>query len=234
MKLGSKSRALLDLILTSGLDALDFARYPSVRLLDVGGWSETRYLKRHIKTLHEEGWIVWDDSKDTGEWVLRVTNLGKQTIQEGIDPEVRWGRSRDGEWKLIAFDLPASKPSLRRDLLKWLKSRRFERLQHSLWISPYFDETWNKELADSKFDPSGVSFLSGSSFAQSSDQGFVKKSWNFKEINRRYKKLISIKVQAFNSSMTHSERGYTKRVPSGGMHMKWIRSFLMSYSQRDI
>jgi len=165
---------------------------------------------------------------------LRVTNLGKQTIQEGIDPEVRWGRSRDGEWKLIAFDLPASKPSLRRDLLKWLKSRRFERLQHSLWISPYFDETWNKELADSKFDPSGVSFLSGSSFAQSSDQGFVKKSWNFKEINRRYKKLISIKVQAFNSSMTHSERGYTKRVPSGGMHMKWIRSFLMSYSQRDI
>ncbi len=55
MKLGSKSRALLDLILTSGLDALDFARYPSVRLLDVGGWSETRYLKRHIKTLHEKG-----------------------------------------------------------------------------------------------------------------------------------------------------------------------------------
>ena len=117
---------------------------------------------------------------------------GEGTIQEGIDPEERWGRSWDGKWKLIAFDLPASKQSLRRDLLKWLKSRRFGRLQDSLWVSPCFDESWHQELSDSKFDPSGVSFIDGTSFARSSDQDFISKSWNFKEINRRYKKLIDL------------------------------------------
>lgn len=190
MKLGYKSRVILDLILTSGIDIIEFATFPRKFLSPIGGWSEDRYLNRHIKTMHDKGWIIWDDSKETGKWVLRITNAGRKAIQEDVDPEAYWSRSWDGKWRMIAFDLPASKQTLRRELLLWLRSRRFGRLQDSLWVAPCFDELWHDDLASSKFDPSGVSFIEGCSFAKSSDRDFVAKSWNFDEINRRYKQLI--------------------------------------------
>ena len=47
-----------------------------------------------------------------------------------------------------------------------------------------------EDLVKLNFDPSGVSFVEGVSFATSSTSDFVKKSWDFEEISRRYTELI--------------------------------------------
>jgi len=159
--------------------------------MQIGSWSENRQFKRQLRSMRKNGWIVWDDSKETGKWVLTVTEKGKRAITEDIDPDERWARSWNGKWIFIAFDLPASKQSLRRELLDWLKIHRFGRLQDSLWVTPFFDSSWKGDLASSKFDPSGVSFIEGVSFAKSTDRDFVSKSWNFDEINHRYERLIT-------------------------------------------
>lgn len=198
MKLSYKTRALLELLITTGLDAVEFTMFPNKHLMQIGSWSEDRLFRRHLKNMRENGWIVWDDSKGTGEWVLKITETGRKVIMEDINPEERWARSWNKRWRFIAFDLPASKQSLRKELLQWLKVHRFGRLQDSLWINPFFDKTWDRELACSKFDPSGVSFIEGASFARSSDRDFVAKSWKFDEINRRYVRLIEFHQNSDN------------------------------------
>ncbi|MGY8694618.1 MAG: PaaX family transcriptional regulator C-terminal domain-containing protein [Verrucomicrobiia bacterium] len=190
MKLGYKTRVLLDMILVSGVDALEFLTYPTKSLVRAGGWESERNMTRHFKTMRDKGWIVWDDSRETGKWVVRITEAGKKLAQEDVDPETYWSRQWDVKWRLIAFDLPASKQKLRRELLLWLKARRFGRLQDSLWVTPHFEESWYEDLVKLNFDPSGVSFVEGVSFATSSTSDFVEKSWDFEEISRRYTELI--------------------------------------------
>lgn len=190
MRLGYKSQVLLDMLIAAGADALRALYFPTSAITSGCGWEEPRSATRHLKKMEQEGWIVWDDSQETGKWALRITQAGRQAATDHPDPEASWSRPWDGKWRMIAFDLPASKQPLRRELLGWLRQKRFGKLQDSLWITPCYDPAWEEDLKSLKFDPSGVSFVEGVSFSRSSDSSFVNKSWNFPEINRRHAALI--------------------------------------------
>lgn len=190
MRLGYKSQILLDAIFTAGIDMLSFSVFPSRSLLRIGGWEQEKYLKRHLKVMVDEGWIVWDDSKESGKWAFMITKAGKAKLLSDFDPVPRWSKEWDGNWKIIGFDLPARHSKIRRDLINWLRSQRFGKLQDSLWITPCFEESWHEELTAMNYDPSAVSFISGQSFSKSKDIDFVKKAWNFDRINQAYRQLI--------------------------------------------
>jgi DNA-binding transcriptional regulator PaaX len=193
---------LLDTIAALGLETLDFATFPTRRFINAGGWDDIRYFKCHLKSMHEKGWIVWDDSRETGKWVIKLTAAGKKATSE-IAPEALWEMPWDGKWRLIGFDLPATEQKLRRQLLLWLKSNRFGCLQHSLWITPLPEKDWHDKLSKLGFDPSGVTFVEGVSFAKSSNRDFVKRAWDYDTINRRYQTLIDFhkrsKIQSSRS-----------------------------------
>ncbi|MEM9160892.1 MAG: PaaX family transcriptional regulator C-terminal domain-containing protein [Verrucomicrobiota bacterium] len=190
MKLGTRSRVLLDVILTASIDALDFAAFPKRHLYDVGGWSDDRAARRRLRCMRDKGWIVWNEAESADDWVLKLTKEGRDVLREGVDPEDFWARSWDGKWRLIAFDLPVERRKSRRELLAWLHSKRFGKLQESLWVSPDFRDEWTKELELASLDPREISFIEGHSFAGSDDLEFVKKAWRFGEINAGYRRLL--------------------------------------------
>ena len=55
MKLGYKTRVLLDMILVFGVDALEFLTYPTKSLFRAGGWDTKRNMTRHFKTMRDKG-----------------------------------------------------------------------------------------------------------------------------------------------------------------------------------
>lgn len=211
MRLGYKSKLLLETLVTAGVDALRTCAYPKSLLMDVGGWEEEKYASRQLKKMQQEGWIIWDDSRETGAWVVRLTEAGLDAVATDIDPEKSWAREWDGKWRVVGFDLPVSKRVLRRRLHDWLHANRFGCLQGSLWVTPLLVEGWETELKDLKIDPSAVSFFQGHPFSWSKDSEIVKKAWNFKEINRLYQDLIDIRTAKESKS-------------SGRAFNSWIRS----------
>lgn len=181
---------LLDAMLAIGIDTLGNCLCPPRGFYEVGGWSEYAHFRRQLGRMKDEGWIVWDDSRESGKWVLKLTAIGKSAATDDIDPIAAWARKWDGEWRFIVFDLPANKRSLRRQLNLWLERRRFGHLQGSVRIVPRFEETWIAEIGSLKINPKAISFIEGRSFGRSSDSDLVKEAWNFKEINLRHRALI--------------------------------------------
>lgn len=203
MRLGYKSKLLLESLLSAGADALDVCAYPKSILMNLGGWKEEKFATRHLKKMQEAGWIDWDDSRESGEWVLKLTQVGVDAISNHIDPELLWSSEWDGNWRIVGFDLPAHRRDLRRRLVDWLHVNRFGCLQGSLWVTPCLDDNWEAGLKGLKIDPSAVSFFEGHSFAWSKDSELVAKAWNFKEINRLYRELIDLRSSTQPDSLNH-------------------------------
>lgn len=198
--LGSKSRLILDLLVTTGLDALDFTLSPTRALLRSGGWEDDYRMRRHLLRMQEAGLIRCEAAEGESRWVVKVTELGKRSIAEDVDPDAAWARSWDGRWRFISFDLPTSTRARRRDLNLWLRKRRFGRLQGSLWIVPTFPADWSEELAAFQLKPSRVSFIEGQPFATSADADLVATAWRFERINQAYRQLIDFHEQPANRS----------------------------------
>lgn len=201
MRLGYKSKLLLESLVSAGADALDVCAYPKSILMNLGGWNEEKYASRQLKRMQEAGWIVWDDSRETGEWVLKLTQAGVNEISSDLDPELLWDRKWDGNWRIVGFDLPAHRRDLRRRLVDWLHVNRFGCLQGSLWVTPCLDDNWEAGLKGMKINPSAVSFFEGHSFAWSKDTKLVTKAWNFKEINRLYRELLNLRSSTRSDSL---------------------------------
>ncbi len=205
MRLGYKSKILLEMIASAGADIAQFCIFPTSSLMKAGGWSEERSMTRHLKTMENEGWIVWDDSRESGKWSLKVTASGRKTLTSDFDPAKAWSREWDEQWRIIGFDLPERQQDMRRELISWLKTQRFGCLQHSLWVTPCFDDSWHADLAKLKFNPAAVSFIEGRSFSRSSNADFVRRAWNFDEINRLYRELLSLHAKSSRPEPGSSE-----------------------------
>ena len=190
MKLGRKARYLLEMMAAVGAETALGVLFPHRTLLSAGGWNEDRYLVRRFQDLKDRGLLDFEDGGKSGGWIVKLSKTGKNALRGVVDPEIYWARRWDGAWRLVGFDLPAKEALLRRDLLRWLKERRFGRLQDSLWVSPCFEEEWYEELSNLEVDPSAASFVEGKSFARSSDRDFVDKAWDFGSINGQYQELI--------------------------------------------
>ena len=190
MKLGPKSRLLLDVLVTSGADALLAFAFPRQTLLAAGGWSCDRALSRRLEALSEKGLIEWDGDQGQVDWVIKVTSTGKQALHGHFDPRASWETAWDGQWRMVAFDLPADQHRSRKELLRWLKDKRFGCLQGSLWITPRRHEAWYEELSSFSFAPSSVSLFDGRTMARTNPRDVVSHAWNFERINKLYAQLI--------------------------------------------
>jgi hypothetical protein len=52
------------------------------------------------------------------------------------DPEERWARPWDGQWRLVLFDVPTGQNSQRERLRRYLREKGFGYVQNSVWITP--------------------------------------------------------------------------------------------------
>ncbi len=87
------------------------------------------YKKGHLK--HVKGKLALTVS---GKETLRVLDLKFRTWE----PPKRW----DKQWRVLVFDIPESKKSLRDRIRRTLESIGFRQLQRSVWVYPYDCEDW--------------------------------------------------------------------------------------------
>lgn len=170
----------------SGFDALKLAANPKTLLYDAVGWTSNRNAARHVATLQEKGYVSVDKDSEPGSWVTRLTELGKDTTLDEIDPEDSWSKDWNGQWISFSFDLPQFARRERRRLRGWLKKRRFGRLQGSLWVSHREYASWTEEIEAENIDPRALLFQLVSPIGKQTSREYVAKAWPFGEIDRRY------------------------------------------------
>ena len=87
-----------------------------------------RKIYTHIYQLEKRGYLEKYKLKDLE--YLRASDKGITSLDT-------FKRERDGKWKMIIFDIPESKRSVRDYLRTKLKQLGFKRWQNSIWITPY-------------------------------------------------------------------------------------------------
>jgi phenylacetic acid degradation operon negative regulatory protein len=120
---------------------------------------------------------------------LHVTPAGRLADCGGIDPVRRWQRSWDGRWRLLMFDLPSHRQTLRLRLWRWLRQSRLGYLQHSVWVSPDPVTSETVPLRQLKLTPESFLVVEGRPTGADTDLDLVRGAWDFTEINRRYQQV---------------------------------------------
>lgn len=195
MKLGTKSRAVLELLLMTGLDTLATLASPRSVIMGSGGFESERSFDRILETLRNEGLIEDSRAAPDGKWALDLTQRARDQLLDGLDPERSWSGPWDGRWSVVTFDLPRLARLERFRLDRWLRLRRFGRLQGSVWISHRPCAEWLQQFEQQKIDPSGVVFLRGHPAWPSAAPELAAKAWNFDVINERYAQYLEFLSQ---------------------------------------
>ncbi|MBI2025432.1 CRISPR-associated endonuclease Cas2 [Candidatus Kaiserbacteria bacterium] len=93
-------------------------------------------VKSALSRLAAKGLVVFIEKGD--KRYARITESGKhmldlETARMQIGKKKRWDR----RWRLVIFDIPERRRSVRIRLRKFMASCGFERLQDSVWAYPY-------------------------------------------------------------------------------------------------
>ncbi len=143
-------------------------------------WARKRGLLPNIRRLEENAYLERLPG-GRGDRVYRLTESGRLAAFGGKDPQRLWGRSWDGLWRILAFDLPAYPKKPRRQMVKTLRDFGFGCLQGSVWISPDpFSKLRSHLWGDCH--PSSLTLLEGRLAGGESAREVVRESWDFCEI----------------------------------------------------
>ena len=194
MRLSKKSKAILELLFITGLDALESLTYLRSGLYGGGSPSDERAFRRQLKAIESKGWITYGDGHDDTDWIPRITQLGSDLINDDIDPAVEWANDWDGQWTSIAFDIPASARDQRWQLDQWLGKRRFGHLQGSLWISHIANKDFSAELAKRKIDSNAIVIMRGKFLSTQQSEEIVRTAWKFETINKNYRAYLNFLI----------------------------------------
>jgi phenylacetic acid degradation operon negative regulatory protein len=110
----------------------------------------------------------------------------------GRDPEERWARPWDGQWRLVVFDVPTGHNTERERLRRYLRARGFGYLQNSVWITPDPLVEERRILGEGKINVESLLLLEARPCAGESDVEIVAGAWDFERINRRYARHLKV------------------------------------------
>ena len=109
-----KTEEFLNLLLWSA----DMLARPTFRNLtddSYESWAYRNGLMRQVATLQKQQ-LLERDASTANDRLYRLTAQGRLHVLGGRDPEERWARSWDGQWRLVLFDLPAGQNAQRERL----------------------------------------------------------------------------------------------------------------------
>ncbi|MBX3744409.1 MAG: hypothetical protein KF833_03800 [Verrucomicrobiae bacterium] len=171
---------------------------PTVRNLTESfeSWAYRSGLLRQIRELEHKGLIErTSPPPQRGKRVdrlVRLTESGRLHALHGRDPEARWNREWDGQWRLVLYDLPAVDGTRRNRVRNALRSRGFGWLQDSVWISPDPVTELVASLDENPSDVESLLFLEARPAGGESDRDIVAGAWNFEAIHQRYTRYLKV------------------------------------------
>jgi phenylacetic acid degradation operon negative regulatory protein len=164
------------------------------------GWAYRSGLLKQVHRLERQRWL---DSKAgaSNDRLYRLTAEARLHVLGGRDPEQRWARYWDGQWRMVLFDVPVEHNSHRRRLWRYLRNNGFGFLQNSVWITPDPLEQERQILASGNVDVESLILLEARPCAGESDQEVVSGAWNFEQINQRYAEYLEVLKQRPTGSL---------------------------------
>ncbi|MFM8460035.1 MAG: hypothetical protein ACKOB0_14050 [Chthoniobacterales bacterium] len=172
---------------------LDQAMRPTFRNLDRSyeEWAYRNGFLRQVDTLSERGFIEHRGAGSDSR-VYRLTEQGRLHALGGRDPVREWNRRWDGRWRMVLFDIGEEQSTRRDKLRRYLRSRGFGYLQHSVWVSPHALELERDALRGAAIDVESLILLEARPVAGESDEEIVRGAWDFTEINKRYLAVLKV------------------------------------------
>lgn len=161
-------------------------------------WAYSEGLLRVIHNLEEQQLIETQGKSQSR--IFRLTLKGHQVITGDRDPEYEWSRKWDGIWRMVLFDIPESKRSLRRTLRKILHCHHFGCFQKSVWIYPHLDDPLNEIMREVTSELGDLTLMESRLLPGGDDSSVVENAWDFSKINKHYEAYI----QHINSYRKHS------------------------------
>ena len=155
------------------------------------GWAYRNGLLRQVSRLERQLFLE-RDATAPNDRLYRLTAQGRLHVLGGRDPEQRWARPWDGQWRLVLFDVPTDQNAQRERLRRYLRDKGFGYLQNSVWINP---DPLNEErqiLGGGKINVESLVLLEARPCAGESDAEIVAGAWDFERINRRYARHLKV------------------------------------------
>jgi phenylacetic acid degradation operon negative regulatory protein len=176
------------LALCWGLDIL--SRPTLQRLLEpYEAWEHRQRFRNQLQYLARKGLMQREQHAEN--LVYRLTETGRLAALGGRDPEARWGCNWDGKWRMILFDLPTNRQTVRQQLLRWLRLNGFGYLQNSVWIHTDPLTDLGKALDEFRDDVESLTIMDAQCCAGYSNAAIVEGAWDFDEINHRYASYLN-------------------------------------------
>lgn len=166
---------------------------PSWRNLDESfeSWAYRNGLLRQIHRL-ERLQLLEKRGARLDERLVRLTKTGRIHALGGRDPVERWGRSWDGQWRMILFDVPEEESALRQKLRRFLRENAFGCLQKSVWITPDNLTPLRKKVFPRDDQSRTFLCIEGRPCGGESDFAIVRAAWDFEDIKALYKQHAAI------------------------------------------
>ena len=155
------------------------------------GWAYRNGLSRQLARL-EQRKLIERGAGAPGDRLYRLSAQGWLHVLGGRDPEERWSRPWDGQWRLVLFDVPEGHNAERERLRRYLREQGFGYLQNSVWITPDPLDCEQQILTGGKVNVESLLLLEARPCAQESDSEIVAGAWDFDRINHRYERFRKI------------------------------------------
>jgi phenylacetic acid degradation operon negative regulatory protein len=150
-------------------------------------WAYKSGFLRRVHELEHREFLESEIDPKTLQRVYRLTNTGKALALGGRDPRERWGRTWDGTWRMVLFDIPVAENKTRLRLRRLLNQNHFGCLQQSVWISPDPLQTLKSQVGKEPVAAKIFICFEAQPGAGESAADIVKAAWNFRTINAAYK-----------------------------------------------
>lgn len=205
---------------------LDIASQPTLRNLlmrDYESWLHyNRLHPSQLSKLKTGGWIEKSPTDDGASWALRLTEKGRLLALGGRDPEERWGRPWDGEWRFLMFDIPQGNDRTRRRLYKWLRGNYFGCLQKSVWMSPDPLDELDALLNDDETSSANLVVMDARPRFRKGENNadIAALAWKFDEINERYQAYLDFAAKGIATNA----RPAAARAWVGQEHALWTEA----------
>ncbi len=154
-------------------------------------WAYRNGFMRQVVALQDQQ-MVERDTTTPNDRLYRLSAKGRLHALGGRDPEERWSRPWDGQWRLVLFDVPTGQNAQRERLRRYLRDKGFGYLQNSVWITPDPLEEEQQILGGGKINVESLLLLEARPCAGESDADIVAGAWDFERINRRYARHLKV------------------------------------------
>ncbi len=185
-------------------------------------WAEDLRLRDRLRSMKRRGWI--EVRREGPEPIVVLTGTGRDAACGGIDPETRWSRTWDGQWRFFFFDLPGRQPRLRVALWRWMRRERMGYLQNSVWITPDPVNPESVPVRALRLKAEAYTFIQGRPIPPDDDQALVLGAWDFPVIQRAHEEVLRLCAEGTESLRRRGWKPSQRRDWTSALRRAWQKA----------